>query len=74
MLDPISMKATVLKALAAAAWLAKFTPSEMDDKVVAYLQKLAEDDTTWELLKDLLSLLEKNPGKSVRELVAMLKA
>ena len=55
MLDPVQVKAMLQKWVAVVAFIAKWTPSTVDDKIVGFLQLAVENDDVIALLVDLIN-------------------
>lgn len=74
-MDAVTVKATIQRWLSVAALVVKFTPNQIDDKIISTLQLLAENDALIEILVQVLNAVHINTGHKVTEedLVAVVK-
>lgn len=75
-MDAVTVKATIQRWLSVASMIVKFTPNQIDDKVISTLQVLAENDALIEILTNVLNMIHLKTGTKITEddLLALVKA
>lgn len=72
-MDPVVVKGWADKVLAALGFLAKWTPNENDDKIVAFLKTAVDNPDFMALFVALINLFQTNKHVTTEDLIAVMR-